>query len=417
MHAIQTKVNFVAINILSSVILFARSVLFLKYLPDYDLGLIMLFQAIVSILGLTQIGLFNGGLRIFSIESESNSYQTVNNTNITFIVYITFLFIILSILFYLIFEGNLVIFFIAALAGGFALLKNWFSNLLIARKKLKEVNILNLVSAVSSACLAFTIFIWDITGALLSISSSYIIFVAFFIILQKEYRPTKFNLNFFSIRKMLSFGFIPFLSGIAVLLNNQIDRFFIAEWISLEALGKFYLAATFITVFDLFPVNLNSVFLPSAINSYSERKLPDTLRTTRLYFIILLAYAFFTVLALYFFGELVVNALFPGRIDQLRYLFIMLPGIIAITLSKPFGFLLYVVLHLKAILWSNIFSLISYLSILIILLTLSVFSLENIAYGKAIQGILVFVFLGISILFNRGEIKKFYFLGKYKHLS
>lgn len=394
---------------MSSIILFARSVLFLKYLPDYDLGLIMLFQAIISLLGLTQIGLFNGGLRIFSIESEASSYQIVNNTNITYVVNVTILFMILSVLFYLIYRGNILIFLIAAFTGGFVLLKNWFSNLLIARKRLKEINMLNLVSAVSSASLAFTIFLWGTSGALISISSSYIIFVVMFVVLQKEYRPSQFKLSFLAIRRMLAYGFIPFLSGIAVLLNNQIDRFFIAEWISLDALGKFYLAATFITVFDLVPVNLNSLFLPNAINSYSEKRLNDTLRTTRLYFYILFAYACLAGIALFFFGELIVNAIFPDKIDQLKYLIIMFPGIIAIVLSKPFGFLLYVVLHLKAILWSNIFSLLTYLSILVLLRTLSVFTIENVAYGKTIQGILFFLFLILSVAFSWEKIKQFYF--------
>lgn len=230
-----------------------------------------------------------------------------------------------------------------------------------------------------------------------------------FVVLQKEYRPSQFKLSFLAIRRMLAYGFIPFLSGIAVLLNNQIDRFFIAEWISLDALGKFYLAATFITVFDLVPVNLNSLFLPNAINSYSEKRLNDTLRTTRLYFYILFAYACLAGIALFFFGELIVNAIFPDKIDQLKYLIIMFPGIIAIVLSKPFGFLLYVVLHLKAILWSNIFSLLTYLSILVLLRTLSVFTIENVAYGKTIQGILFFLFLILSVAFSWEKIKQFYF--------
>lgn len=402
--------NFIAINIFSSGILFFRSLLFLKYLPDNDLGLVMIFQAVIALLGLAQIGLFNGGLRIFSIDKEKPNYETVNNTNITFSSLITILFIIVTFFGYFVFKFNLAIFIIAAVSGGFELLKNWFSNLLIARKKLREINYLNFTSAFVSALLAITIFSWGVYGALISISSSYIFFVLLFIIKQKEYRLTKISINWASLKKMLKFGFVPFLSGIAVLLNNQIDRFFIVETISLDALGQFYLATTFLSIFNLLPANLNSLFLPTAINCYTEKQFHKTFRITKKYFLILLSYSCLSLLLLFFFGEMVVNLIFPEKIDQLKYLFIMLPGIFAITLSQPFGFLLYVVLNLKAIFWSNVFSLISYLGILISLVLFSIFTIENVAYGKAIQGVLVFLFLMIATLLSIKKAKCYYFV-------
>jgi len=406
------KVNFVAINLFSSAILFARSILFLKYLPEKDLGLIMLFNAIISILGLLQIGLFNGGLRIFSINEEVAHYQNVNNTNVTYVLLVISVLMLGSIVLNFFVKFDLLIFFVAFITGGFALLKNWFSNVLVARGKLHEVNILNLLSSIIAALLTVLIFWYQIVGALISIASINIVFVIFFVIWQKEYRPTKFLINKVEIRKILAYGFIPYLSGIAVLINNQIDRFFIAGFLSMEELGKFFLASTFITLFNLFPNNINYLLLPSAINDYSNRNTKKTFKTSKVYFLIIMGYSIIIVLLLYIFGVKVISIFFPNRIEQLNILFIMLPGIIALSFSRPINLILYVALNLKAILWSNIFSLISYLGILCLLLIFGQFSIINIAYGKTLQGFLVLVFLGISFILSKKNIINFKYIDK-----
>jgi O-antigen/teichoic acid export membrane protein len=407
------KINFILINIFSSGIEFSRSILFLKYMPDSHLGQILLFQAIVAMLGLTQIGLFNGGLRIFSIDSDNYLYKTVNNNNVSFIVYVISSLIIFALIGHCFFEYDIVISILAILCGGFALLQNWFTNLLIARKKLTAINKYHLISAMVSAALAFSIFQIGIIGALISIASSYIIFVSVFLIEQKEYFPTKWlKMDFNVVKKTLFYGFIPYLSGIAVILNNQIDRFFISKYISLEALGQFYLAIAFITVFNLFPNNLNSLFSPSAINNYACHKLKETIRATKQYFLILLLYSVSAYVCVILFGETVISLVFPDKIEQLKYLFIILPGIVALALSKPFSFILYVALNLKSILWSNIFSLVTYISILISLLLLNQFTLDNIAWGKSVQGFIVFVFLVFSVVFSWKKINQFIYLKK-----
>lgn len=406
------KVNFVVVNLLSSSILLVRSILFLKYMPDRELGLLMIFQSIIAILGLTQIGLFNGGFRILSIDAEAPIYKTVNDTNITFVTVITVVFISISLLVFTFLKENLIINILAALTGGFALLRNWFSNLLIARQRLSTINILNLTGAIVSVSLAITILKWGITGAILSISAEYLIFVTIFFIIQKEYRLSQFKIKFSVVKKMLAFGFIPYLGGIAIILNNQIDRFFVSEVLSLEALGKFYLATAFISLFYLIPNNLNSLFLAPAINSYSKGKFKDTLRITKIFLVILMAYSLVSWSLLLLFGNAVVSAIFPDKISQLRYLFAMLPGIVAITLSKPFSFLLYVALNLKAILWSNIVSLMSYLFILILLILMSNFTLENVAYGKSLQGILTLFLLVVFTAGNWNRIRNFYYTNR-----
>lgn len=406
----KTKITFIIINILSSFILFARSILFLKYLPAADLGFIMLFQAVIAMMDLAQIGLLNGGFRIFAVDSNVNHFKAANNSNVTYIILITGILLLFSFFSTSILHIRLEIFILAIFAGGFYLLRNWFTNILIARQKLRQVNILNLITAFASAFLAILIFEYGLIGAVISISSTYIVFVAAFLVLHKEYIPNKLKIDKSTFKLMLYYGFIPYLSGIAVLINNQIDRFFIAGVISLEALGQFYLAVTFMTVFNMLPTNLNSLFGPQAINSYSNMKWKNTFRTTKIFFWLISGYTILSALVLLFFGEIVVRYIFPDKVEQLKYLFIMLPGIMALTLAQPFSFILYVALNLKAILWSNILSLLFYLGLLTILLFYQKFNIENVAIGKSLQGVSVLFFLVFATALNWGKIISFHFI-------
>lgn len=401
------KASFVSINIFSSAILFGRSFIFLKILPEKDLGLIMIFQAIIAILGFAQLGLFNGGLRFFSIDTNRHRYKEVNNTIVTYILMVISFLMVACFLAQFFIDFNFKLYLIALIAGGCALLSNWFSNLLISRQKLKEINIINFFSALISAGMVYTVIWFGITGAIISIASTYVVSVLIFSLWQREYFPSKLQISKKDVKMMLSYGFIPYLGGIAYILNNQIDRFFVVEAISLEALGKFYLAFTFITVFNMFPANLNSLLIPKAINNYSSYNLKETIKSGKTYFLILLLYSFLTVIALILFGETVVNLVFPEKVDQLKYLFIMLPGIIAITLSMPLSFILFVTLNLKAILWSQIISLVTYLSILTLLIFSNGFSIENVAYAKSFQGLTVLSALFIGTYFCWNKIKNF----------
>ena len=225
-----------------------------------------------------------------------------------------------------------------------------------------------------------------------------------------EYTPNAINLNLKIVRMILVFGFIPYLSSIAGILYNQIDKFFIAGVLSLEELGKFYLATVFINVFVLVPNSINNLMVPNAINYYNERKLKSAYRVFTTYLSILVGYGVIVFLLLETLGYTVIGFVFPDKLYQLHYVFVLLPGMIATTIGGGFGFILYVCLHYKSLLWNNIFSLISYLILLGSLLILNNFTLENVAYAKTLQGIFVFLFLLTMYLISRKKINNYYYL-------
>lgn len=411
-----SKISFIGINIFSSAILFIRSIFFLRYLPDDSLGIIMLFQALIALFSVFQFGIINGGLRFFSIDNYVKDFTSTNNFIHSFILGLTLISILILFATNLILSVDIKTYSFAIITGGFALLNNWVINLLIARKQLKSVNMLNLMAAIISALTSLLIFPLGNTGALIAIASSYITSPIIFFILFRQYRVSKVSFDFAILKKLLYFGFVPYLSGITITLNNSIDKFFIAHNLSYDGLGKFYLATIFLTVFNLFPNNLNSVLYPGVINNYTNRKLNLVIRTIRNYMAIILIYNVIMYASVHFFGEKLVFLIFPDKIDQLKYLLIILPGILAISFSKPLSFLLYTSLNQKSIFLSNLLSLSLYLIFLVILGYTSHFNLINISYGKSGQGIFVFIFILISLIISWKKIKTYYYLDKNTYL-
>lgn len=411
----RSKALFVIINILVSFITFGKSFLFMRYLPESGLGVIMLFNSIIALFGLFQIGLLNGGHRILSIDANHEDYQGVNNTNFSYVVYLTASLILIAIFYFLFHEGDVLLSVLAIIAGGFSLLKNWYSNVLVARKQLREINILNLVSALVSLGFAISIFYIGEIGAILAISSIHVAFVLLFIIRMKNYRPLSLRIDFRHFKAMIAFGFVPYLSGIIIVLTNQIDRIIIAERLSLEDLGQLYLSSIFLHAFTLLPVNLTQLFGPDAINSYSKRNIKRTKLVTIRLFFILAVYSLLAFIAVRLLGEIVISYIFPDKIGQLVYLYILLPGFICVVLAKPFMFYLYAALNLRPIFYSNLFSLGSYILILLLLIVFNNFSLVTVTYAKSIQSAIVLFFTLFLVAFSYSKMNNFHFINKSKY--
>ena len=75
----KDKLSFILINILSSLLKFVRSFVFMKFLNFHDLGLITIISTIMALFGMFQLGLLNGGYRIYSLKKPKAEEDVVNN--------------------------------------------------------------------------------------------------------------------------------------------------------------------------------------------------------------------------------------------------------------------------------------------------------------------------------------------------
>jgi len=73
----KDKLNFILINILTSFLKFVRSFVFMKFLNFSDLGMITIISTIMSLFGMFQFGLLNGGYRIFSLRKPKEEEDII----------------------------------------------------------------------------------------------------------------------------------------------------------------------------------------------------------------------------------------------------------------------------------------------------------------------------------------------------
>ena len=83
---------YVAINIGVSVVGFLKSMLFMRWLGMEELGIISLAQTIMSFISIFQIGLLNGGYRIFSLD-RAEEQRNINNLIFSYIAVLTVVFL------------------------------------------------------------------------------------------------------------------------------------------------------------------------------------------------------------------------------------------------------------------------------------------------------------------------------------
>lgn len=406
---------FVILNFASSIIIFGRSVLFLKFLENIDLGIVLIIQTIISFIGLAQIGLYNGGTRLFSLDSEISNHKRINDVNSTYTLIASSILFVAALFIRRYVELNTYILLMTIVAGGATMLKTWYTNILIARRKVKEVNILTIISTTISSLIALSVIKVGIFGAILTIFSLPITFVLFFFIRNREYIPKHLHIDLKLIRRELTFGFIPYLGGLVVLLNTQLDRFFIAGILDVESLGELYLASIFIRFFNLFPASLNSLYMPKAINEYSNRNILNENILVKKYFLALLAYSVLAVIGIVVFAKPAILSIFPAKVSQLPFLYLIMPGIIIQTLSKPLNLILHASLNLNAILYSSIIALIMYILILLGLEQFESFTLTSVSISKSIQGVVLAVATILFFMASRQKVRSYHYINLKKY--
>ena len=327
----------------------------MRFLSLTDLGIITLVGAIMGLFTMLQIGLLNGGYRIYSEEHSDKS--DVNDIIYTYFGIVEFFVIIILFILFATQNIDLIEFVFALIASFFGVLlvlNNWVRNILIASKKVNEVNRLNLISTVASFLLLFTVPIWGLYGALLVTFSIELIFFSLAIFRNRHLLPTKVNLNLKQYRWILSFGFLPFISGVIITYNMQIETWSIAHFLSTEALGVFYLPKLYISLFLLIPTAVSQLFFPDAIKYYRDKNLCKFMSLLKKYFAVNITVSVFLLVISYFFMEPVISFAVPNHVVGIPYVWLILPGLIIYTVFQPIDLMFYASNILKPFLYSSI---------------------------------------------------------------
>ena len=263
---------YIIVNICLSAFSFLRSFVFMRTLDLTELGVISLIQTIFMFIGLLQCGLLNGGYRIISL-GKAEEIEKTNNTIFSYIAILTpsgILFCLLSSKYGWIKDLSLVLLLISVLFGLFTLINNWFHNVLIGEQKLADLNRINIISYAASLLVLPLAFVLGFWGAVIVIAIQPLVFVGLCLFKYPELRPSGFFFDKKYIKYILSFGFIPFLGGIFSMIYIQVERWSITGQLGVDALGAFYLVFLYVSLYQLVPTSLNSIFFPKGIKSYAN---------------------------------------------------------------------------------------------------------------------------------------------------
>lgn len=397
---------YVLINIYVSAMGFIRSIVFMKNLNMSDLGIISLVQTVMLFLGLFQIGLLNGGYRIFAL-NKTEQQTEINNLLFSYIILLS------GIAF--IFWGILVItkttltmsndiMLLALICGILTLTQNWLTNTLIAKRLIKDINKINIISSTIALISLPLVWIWGVFGAISVLFAQPFLFIALTLIKRKELRPSSWNFNLKLIRYVLSFGFIPFLSGICTIIILQIERWSIADILGTAALGEFYLVFLYTTLFSLIPTSILNLFFPKSVYSYETGNLYEFKRILKLHLLLLTIYLISATVLTLWLLQPVVDLILPKHSANTIYVYYFLPGAISQVLCHSFSLISAATVRLRPYLITGFSSIVMMIIFIIGAVKLNMFTLINIAIAKSIIESFIFLYYVGYVCIHRKAI-------------
>lgn len=402
--------SYIIVNIIVSSVGFLRSFIFMRWLGLEELGLISLAQTVMQFISLFQIGLINGGYRLFSM-NKVDDQRKVNNLLFTFFAVLLAIsllaWLVIVILGHQVIMSNELL-LVSILCGILMLTNNWLNNTLIGKQKFSEINKINLYSIGFSVACLLSVTVIGLWGAVLSIAIQPLVFVSFTLFRNKELRPKAPSLDLSLVRYILSFGFIPFIAGIFTMLNLQIERWSIASVLGEEALGRFYLVFLYQSLFLLVPTSIQSVFFPQAVRSFDEGNMPVFRTIVKKQTFAMIAYDVLIILITVLFFDAVVKLMFPLHVENTVYVYYFIPGLLAISFVEVTGLILMASVRLKPILIGGVTNLAVNIITVGLLISMSVMTLTRMAILKSLLYIIPLVIQLTYILFNWRKLREGY---------
>ncbi len=400
----SSKFGYILGNVLVSALAFGRNLFFMKSLGLADIGQVALMQTIVMLVGFSQLGLINGGYRLYAI-GDSQQNESINNTLFTF-------FFALGLLTLLLLAGGMLrigaqtanpeTVAIGVSAGVATLVSTWINSTLIARRKLGESNLINLMAVSLSLGIAVLSAAFGLMAALASMFVQPACVVLLALVLRRQNRPNRVQFEFTLIRRIMELGFIPFAAGIFLLLHFQIERWAIVYVLGPVELGRFYLVILYTTVSLLVPVSLLNLYFPRTIAAFEEGRHADFLNLFRRHIVDLLAYLACVIILTITLLPWLLNHYFDNYRGGETLIYLVIPGVIAQTLCDPASLVFNSSRKLRPVLIYGVLLLLTDVAILYFLYSFNLFTLETVVIAKSVAHVLAFSYLAsVLALFRK----------------
>ncbi len=345
---INDRTVFVVVNVAVNLLFLLRSYVTMRTLTYSDLGLVALLQTIILLVSALQLGVVNGGYRLVCSE-DAEGVRTVNDFVYTFVCALAVVMFAAGAVAAL-WSGDRdyeVVTFLAIFAGLLTILKNWTTNFLIAKVMLPAVNRVNFLSAVVSIVPLIYVRSSPLLICLGSIILQPLAFVACVLVFLPELRPTALRWSLPVFKRIMAAGFIVFLTSVFLVANTQIERWSILSYLGTDGLGRFYLALVFLNLYTLVPTSLDAIYLPKLVQSYGKHDYARMRHDMRRFLGVLMAYSVAAVLCVWLLAPPFLDALLPKYLNDLEYVYLVLPGVVLFGLTGPFAMVFNVLMRYR----------------------------------------------------------------------
>jgi O-antigen/teichoic acid export membrane protein len=195
--------------------------------------------------------------------------------------------------------------------------------------------------------------------------------------------------------------------------NAQIERWSIVSWIGVAGLGRYYLALLFLNLYNLVPTALGAVFLPKLVQTHASGDYAATQAELRTFLRVTLYYSAAVLVCVWPLAALVLGVLLPKYLPDLRYVYLLAPGVLLFGLSNPFAIVFNVLIRYRFYFYSyGLGTVATALLIGLCILLTGTVDLAALSIIKSIVFILMAVIILAGYLTLAREYPEFRFLGR-----
>jgi len=302
-------------------------------------ALIILIPSLLLILGNLGIGISNvylGGKKKYNwVDITSNSLMSALGLGVILTIVFLIYFLNFSPSFLKDIESQCIL--LATLVLPFSFLTMYFSHILLGQNRIKEYNLVSLSQkSILVVLIVFFLLVLNrgVFGAILAWVCATLVATIISILLVRK--TTRIIWFFYPplFRDSIKFGIKGYLGNIIQFLNYRLDMVLIAFFMDISFVGYYSVAVILAEALWYFPVAVGTVIFartPGLSTEEANKSTPQICRNT-FFFTILVALVLFALgryIIILFFGSVFLLALKP--------LWILLPGVIALSICKVLG--------------------------------------------------------------------------------
>jgi O-antigen/teichoic acid export membrane protein len=339
---------FLVTNVAANFIFIARSYVTMRELDYRELGIVTVMQAIMLLVGTLQFGVLNGGYRLLCSADDEDG-KAINNVAYACFGIITLASLLIALLSdQFLAPGVAAWVTVAGVAGGaLTLVRSWINNQMIAKQQLALLNQVTMWSAVLSLLPLLALDVHPLAMCILSIVIQPALFTLFVLVAGPQYRPQSLSLDKAILQRIFVAGFFIFLSGMSVQVNAQLERWYVARYLGLDALGHLYLALLVVNLFSIVPNALQSVQMPRIVQAWDQQNSAGVQRGMRQLLLLNLGYCLIAGIALAFLAEPLVRLFLPKYVPDLHYVYLIVPGLALYTICSAVAVIFNVLIRYR----------------------------------------------------------------------